>query len=113
MHKAGFIFPLTYEDFIKLRSTNPRFWWSKEDFWAEQLWDSDCNNCRYIERIPFDRITEQPHIYGAPALCSKYDKKVRTQAIGLFSGFTCFVHIRTGESSPHNNTSNEQTKFYP
>lgn len=87
--------------------------WPKDVLYGEQTMDADCNNCAHMRRVKFDRNVEMPHVFGSPAWCSKYERAVRCQAPGIFSGRPCFVHIRTGESSgypdPH---SSEQTRFY-
>jgi len=113
MIKGGFVFPLTYNEYWRMVQHNPRFWYTQEDYWAEQLWDSDCNNCKHVKRIEFDRKQEQPHVFGSPAICGLHNKYIRCYHPGIHSAFTCFVHIRTGEVSPHTNTAAEQVKFRP
>jgi hypothetical protein len=108
---TDFQFPLTESDLGQVLSLNPRFWWQPEDYWAEQLWDSDCNNCKSVTRVPFDRIKEEPHIYGSPAFCTKWNKPVRCFFVGQFTAHPCFVHIRTGEVSPHKDNSVENPRY--
>lgn len=78
---------------------NPREGWSKDDFYQEQLFDADCNNCTHLERVPFDRKVELPHIFGSPGSCTQFDKPVRCYWPGIFSNHPCFEHRRTGAPS--------------
>lgn len=76
---------------------NPRAGWTPEDFYQEQLFDADCNNCKHLERVKFDRKVELPHIYGSPAFCTQFQKHVRTNWPGFFANRPCFEHRKTGE----------------
>ena len=95
---------------------NPRQEWTKEDHWAEQTFDADCNYCKFAERSiqfgPEEKRTRR--LFGLPARCTKFNREVRTFAQpGLFAGHPCFVHIQTGEPAIHGEPNSlESKRFY-
>ena len=87
---------------LTLAGRNPRLNWTKEDFYAEQLFDGDCNNCKFVDRsVSFEAQEKSERlVFGLPAMCTKFNRKVRTfSQPGIYSGHPCFVHIRTGLAS--------------
>jgi hypothetical protein len=77
-----------------------------------QAFDADCNNCKYLQRVPFDRIKHPPGIWGMPGICGQFNRPVSAFGPGLFSGHPCFVHRKTGRLSAHVDKPPFHRRFY-
>jgi hypothetical protein len=74
---------------------------TREDAYARQDYDADCNDCVHFQRSAVDRKEQKPHIFGHPGTCVKHNKPA-TAHPNKFSGHPCYESRRTGMKSTHN-----------
>ena len=73
--------------------------------------DADCNTCRYLKRVPFDRAERKPHIWGMPGVCKRDGRHVVAWGMNQYVGASCWMSRtsdRTSANAPGNPFDGEQ-----
>ena len=73
--------------------------------------DADCNTCKHLQRLPFERKERTPSIWGMPGLCGKNGRPVIAWGNGQFIGASCWesrVSDRKSVHAPGNPFDGEQ-----
>ncbi len=63
--------------------------------------DADCNTCKHLQRLSFDRKQRPPAIWGMPGICAKDGRKVIAWGNGQFIGASCWESRVSDRKSAH------------
>jgi hypothetical protein len=63
--------------------------------------DADCNTCKHLKRLAFDRTVRNPNQSGMPGTCAKDGRSVVAWGNGQFVGASCWESRNSERKSAH------------